>query len=137
MNIQESNDSQKKISLNNENNNNMMDSTIKVVEDQTSKTSNEKPYHHKEKDKIKNNLIKKANNENDSIKEKNIVKVRSLIDDEFINDYNPEIQNNVINPKLDFFVNCESVSESDKDLSSASLSKDEDEEQKDGDKKNT
>ena len=137
MNIQESNDSQKKISLNNENNNNMMDSTIKVVEDQTAKPSTEKPYHHKEKDKIKNNLLKKANNENDSIKEKNIVKVRSLIDDEFINDYNPEIQNNVINPKLDFFVNCESVSESDKDLSSASLSKDEDEEQKDGDKKNT
>ena len=138
MNIQESNDSQKKISSNNENIINMDDSTLKVIEDPTTKTPNEKPYHYKEKDKIKNILPKKANNENDDIKEKKIVKVRNLIDDEFINDYNPEIQNNEINPKLNFFVDCESVSESDKDLSSASLSKDEDdEEQKNVDKKNT
>ena len=116
----------------------MMDSTLKIIENPTTKTSNEKPYHHKEKDKLKNTQLKKANNENDDIKEKKIVKVRNLIDDEFINDYNPEIQNNEINPKLNFFVDCESVSESDKDLSSASLSKDEDdEEQKNVDKKNT
>ena len=137
MNIQESNDSQKKIAVNNENNINMVDSTLKLIEDSTTKTPNEKPYHHKEKDKIKNTLPKKANNENDIIKEKKIVKVRNLIDDEYINDYNPEMQNNVINPKLNFFVDCESVSESDKELSSASLSKDEeDEEPKDADKKN-
>ena len=138
MNIQESNDSQKKTSFNNENNNNNMDPTLKGIEDPTTKAPNEKPYLHKEKDKLKNTQLKKVNNENDVIKEKKIVKVRDLIDDEFINDYNPEMQNNAINPKLNFFVDCESVSESDKDLSSASLSKDEeDEEQKKVDKKNT
>ena len=137
MSIQESNDSQKKISLNNENNNNMVDSTIKIIEDPSSKTINEKSYHHKEKDKLKGAPLKKTNNDNDDLKEKNIVKVKDLIDDEYINDYNPEIQNHVINPKLNFFVDCESVSDSDKDLSSASLSKGEDEDQKDVNKKNT
>ena len=141
MNIQESNDSQKKEALNDENNNNKMDSALKEIEDSAAKTQNEKSYHHKEKDKIKNTQVKKTNNENDIIKETKIVKIRNLIDDEFINDYNPEIQNNAINPKLNFFVDCESVSESDKDLSSASLSKDgeeeEQKEQKDVGKKNT
>ena len=123
MSIQEHNFQQKKFSINNENSNNLENSEIKINEGQISKSPKDNNQsHHKEK--IKNNFLKKINNEAEAISETKVVKVKDLIDDEYINDYNPIIQNNNINPKLQFFVDCESVSESDKDLSSGSLSRD-------------
>ena len=132
MNIQEKNNSQRKINLGKDNNNHIMDLAFKIIEEEANKMTTEKIYHSKEKEKIKNSLLKKSKIK----KEKKTIKVRNLIDDEFIHEYNPEMQNNIINPKLNFFIDCESVSESDKDLSSASLSIDEDG-QKDSNKKST
>ena len=48
--------------------------------------------------------------------------VKKFIDDVYIKDYTPDIQNHKLYPKLDFYIDCNSVSESDKELSSASLS---------------
>ena len=133
MSIQESNNSQRKINLGKDNNNNLMDLAFKIIEEEANKMTTEKIYHSKEKDKMKNSLLKKSKVAKEK---KRMIKVRNLMDDEFMHDYNPEMQNNIINPKLHFFIDCESVSESDKDLSSASLSKDE-EDQKDRNKKST
>ena len=68
--------------------------------------------------------MKKINNDIEIFSEKKIVKVKNLINEEYINEYNPNIQNNNINNKLKFFVDTQSVSDSDRDLSSASLSRD-------------
>ena len=69
------------------------------------------------------NKIEKATNINNDINENTkSIKVSEFIDDDYINDYDPEIQNHNLYPKLNFFVSCQSVSESDQDLSSASLS---------------
>ena len=75
---------------------------------------------------------KPQNKKNDIeiVQEKKIVKVKALIDEEFIDNYDPIIQDNS-NPKLKFFIDTESVSESDKDLSSASLSNESMEDNKD------
>ena len=114
---------QKKISLGNDNSNNYESSSTKIVDEQTPKTSNGKNYHNKEKEK-KNAILKKTNTDIEIVQEAKIVKVKNLMDDDFFNDYDPKIQDNNINPKLKFFIDNESVSESDKDLSSASLSND-------------
>ena len=114
---------QKKISLGNDNSNNYESSGTKIVDEQTPKTSNGKNYHNKEKEK-KNAILKKTNTDIEIVQEAKIVKVKNLMDDDFFNDYDPKIQDNNINPKLKFFIDNESVSESDKDLSSASLSND-------------
>ena len=121
---------QKKISLGNDNSNNYESSGTKIVDEQTTKTSNGKNYHNKEKEK-KNAILKKTNTDIEIVQEAKIVKVKNLMDDDFFNDYDPKIQDNNINPKLKFFIDNESVSESDKDLSSASLSNDSFENKKD------
>ena len=115
--LPEKNYSQKKISLNDKNINNLEDSFIKIIEDEISKNSKERQVHQKKN-------MKKINNDIEIISEKKIVKVKNLINEEYINEYNPNIQNNNINPKLKFFVDTQSVSDSDRDLSSASLSRD-------------
>ena len=114
---------QKKISLGNDNSNNYESSGTKIADEQTTKTSNGKNYHNKEKEK-KNAILKKTNTDIEIVQEAKIEKVKNLMDDDFFNDYDPKIQDNNINPKLKFFIDNESVSESDKDLSSASLSND-------------
>ena len=114
---------QKKISQNNDNSNNLESSGIKIVEESTIKKPSVKNYHNKEKEK-KNSLQKKYSNDIEIVQETKIVKVKSLIDSEFIDGYNPQIQDNTMYPKLKFFIDTESISESDKDLSSASLSND-------------
>ena len=48
--------------------------------------------------------------------------MKDLIDKKYINEYQPEMQDNIKNPKLKFFIDCESCSESEQDLSSASIS---------------
>ena len=106
---------QKKISLGNDNSNNNESSGIKIVDEQTTKSSNGKNYHNKEKEK-KNAILKKINNDIEIVQETKIVKVKNLMDDDFINEYDPKIQDNNINPKLKFFIDIESVSESDKDF---------------------
>ena len=115
--------SQKKISTNNENSNNLESSGIKIVEESTIKSPSLKNYRNKEKEK-KNALLKKYSNDIEIVQETKIVKVKNLIDSEFMDGYNPQIQDNTMHPKLKFFIDTESVSESDKDLSSASLSND-------------
>ena len=92
----------------NNNTENSEDSSIKVIDEK----SFSKTYFKKKKIK--------SNKENESKK----VKVKELCDDKFINDYDPQLQNNKINPKLKFFIDCQSLSESDKELSSPSVSKD-------------
>ena len=118
---------QKKISLNNENSNNLESSGIQIIEDSNTNNSNEKPTHHKEKGKkpIKKHIYKKINNDIQIIQEQKIVKVKNLINDEYINNYDPILQDNTVYPKLKFFVDNESASESDRELSSASLSSEE------------
>ena len=76
----------------------------------------------KEKTKIKNAILKKLNNDVEIIEEKKTVKVKDLMDNKYINEYDPEIQDNIKNPKINFFIDCESCSESEQDLSSASIS---------------
>ena len=56
------------------------------------------------------------------MEEKKTVKVKDLIDNKCINEYDPEMQDNIKNPKLKFFIDCGSCSESEQDLSSASIS---------------
>ena len=113
---------QKKISLSGENSNNFETSGIRIVEEQSTKNPSVRGYHNKEKEK-RNSLSKKFSDDLETVKEtKKIVKVKNLIDAEFIDGYNPQIQDNTIHPKLKFFVDTESVSESDRDLSSASFS---------------
>ena len=124
MSLLENSSSPKKISLNNENSVNNDSSEIKIVEETIVKpTTKEKNYQHKDKDKSqsKKQNPKKLSNDIEIVQEKKIVKVKTLIDDDYINNYDPMIQDKSI-PKLNFFIDNESVSESDKDLSSASLS---------------
>ena len=127
MNSNEHSPTQKKISINNENYNNYDTSGIQIIEESNTNNSNEKTVHHKEKGKkqIKKNILKKINNEIEIVQEQKIVKIKELINDEYINSYDPIMQDNTVFPKLSFFVDNESVSESDKDLSSASLSSEE------------
>lgn len=133
--ISEQSQTQKKISLNNENSINNESSEIKIVEETTVKNSNGKGYHLKEKDKSsKKSTVKKISNDIEIVQEKKIVKVKDLIDDDFINNYDPMIQDNSI-PKLNFFIDNESVSDSDKDLSSASISDESMENNKDNNNK--
>ena len=122
----------KKISLNNENSINNESSEIKIVEETTvPKILNEKS-HRKGKEKLKNSILKKIN-DIEILQEEKIVKAKTFIDNEYINNYDPMMQDHTICPKLKFYIDNESVSESDKDLSSASLSsesKDNNEEKK-------
>ena len=76
----------------------------------------------KEKSKIKNAILKKLNNDVEIVEETKITKVKDLMDNKFINEYDPEIQDNTKNPQLKFYIDCESCSESEQDLSSASIS---------------
>ena len=134
MSLNEHSPSQKKNSKNNENFNNFESSGIQIIEETVSKTFNEKPgrlmhYKEKGKNKIKKDIHKKLNssNEIEIVQEQKIVKIKHLINNEFIDTYDPMIQDNKAHPKLKFFIDNESVSESDKDLSSASLSSEEQE----------
>ena len=74
--------------------------------------------------KIVNKTEKATNIDKETNENIKSIKVRELYDDNYLNDYDPDIQNNNLYPKLNFYISCESVSESDKDLSSASLSDD-------------
>ena len=109
--------------ISNENSINNESSEIKIVEETIVKNLDGKKYHHKEKEKKKNkkDYNKKINNDIEIVQEKKIVKVKNLINDEYLHNYDPMIQERSI-PKLKFFIDYESMSESDKDLSSASLS---------------
>ena len=124
-NISEQSSLHKKMAYNNENSINNDSSEIKIVEETIIKNPNGKAYHHKEKEKkkTKKDNAKKTNKDIEIVQEKKIVKVKTLIDDDFIHNYDPMIQDSSI-PKLKFYIDYESMSESDKDLSSASLSSD-------------
>ena len=74
--------------------------------------------------KIINKTEKATNINNETNDNLKSIKIRELYDDNYLNDYDPDIQNNNLYPKLNFYISCQSVSESDKDLSSASLSDD-------------
>ena len=131
-NISEQSSTHKKNVFNNENSINNDSSDIKIVEETIIKNPNGKNYQQKEKEKkkTKKDNVKKMKNDIEIVQEKKIVKVKALIDEEFIDNYDPIIQDNS-NPKLKFFIDTESVSESDKDLSSASLSNESMEDNKD------
>ena len=131
-NISEQSSIHKKNIFNNENSINNDSSDIKIVEETIIKNPNGKNYQQKEKEKkkTKKDNVKKMKNDIEIVQEKKIVKVKALIDEEFIDNYDPIIQDNS-NPKLKFFIDTESVSESDKDLSSASLSNESMEDNKD------
>ena len=88
----------------------------------------------KEKSKIKNAILKKISNDVEIVEETKNVKVKDLMDNKFINDYDPEMQDNVKYPKLNFFINYESCSESEQDLSSASISQESTENRKENSK---
>ena len=127
MNFNEHSPAQKKISINNENSNNYDSSGIQIIEESNTNNSNEKTINHKEKGKkqIKKQILKKISNDIEIVQEQKIVKIKDLINDDYINSYDPIMQDNTVFPKLRFFVDNESVSESDIDLSSASLSSEE------------
>ena len=131
-NISEQSSTHKKNVFNNENSINNDSSDIKIVEETIIKNPNGKNYQQKEKEKkkTKKDNVKKMKNDIEIVQEKKIVKVKALFDDEFIDNYDPIIQDNS-NPKLKFFIDTESVSESNKDLSSASLSNESMEDNKD------
>ena len=84
----------------------------------------------KPKNKIKkrrfiNPSIKKVNKNNKQENKCDLLKpelLKKFIDDVYIKDYTPDIQNHTLYPKLEFYIDCNSVSESDKELSSASFS---------------
>ena len=76
------------------------------------------------KEKEKNLILKKINSGIEIIPERNNLKVKELIDEEFLGEYDPQIQNNTKNPKLNFYIRCNSMSESDMEYSSESISKD-------------
>ena len=106
MNSSENNISQIKNPKTNENIINLGDSGSKKIEEGSQRTPSLKALQLKEKEKtrIKN------------------VKVKDVIDDKFIKGYDPLIQDNDKNKKLNFFIDCKSCSESDQDLSSPSIS---------------
>ena len=117
--------SQIKESKNKENIINLGDSDSKKSEDTKHKNPSIKAMQMKEKEKskIKNAIFKKLNaNDVEIVEETKITKVKDLMDNKFINEYDPEIQDNTKNPQLKFYIDCESCSESEQDLSSASIS---------------
>ena len=103
---------------------NLVDSDSKKEEETKHRSPSLKAIQNKEKEKsrIKNAILKKLNNEGEIVEEKKTVKVKDLIDNKCINEYDPVMQDNIKNPKLKFFIDCESCSESEQDLSSASIS---------------
>ena len=113
-----------KESKNKENVINLGDSDSKKEEESKHRSPSLKAIQNKEKEKsrIKNAILKKINNEVEIVEEKKTVKVKDLIDNKCINEYDPEVQDNIKNPKLKFFIDCGSCSESEQDLSSASIS---------------
>ena len=115
---------QEKDSKNKENLINLSESDSKKLDEGKHRSSSSKVGHQKEKEKtkIKNAILKKLNNDVEIIEEKKAVKVKDLMDNKYINEYDPEIQDNIKNPKINFFIDCESCSESEQDLSSASIS---------------
>ena len=112
---------QEKDSKNKENLINLSESDSKKL-DEGKHRSSSSHQKEKEKTKIKNAILKKLNNDVEIIEEKKTVKVKDLMDNKYINEYDPEIQDNIKNPKINFFIDCESCSESEQDLSSASIS---------------
>ena len=105
---------------------NLGDSDSKKEEEIKYRSPSTKALHMKEKEKskIKNAILKKLNNEIEIVEEIKNVKVKDLIDNKFIKEYDPEMQDNDKYPKLNFFIDCGSCSESEQDLSSASISQD-------------
>ena len=103
---------------------NLGESDSKKLEETKHRSPSVKAMHAKEKEKskIKNAILKKINNDVEIVEEKKAVKVKDFIDNKYINEYQPEMQDNITNPKLKFFIDCESCSESEQDLSSASIS---------------
>ena len=103
---------------------NLGESDSKKLEETKHRSPSAKAMHAKEKEKskIKNAILKKINNDVEIVEEKKAVKVKDFIDNKYINEYQPEMQDNTKNPKLKFFIDCESCSESEQDLSSASIS---------------
>ena len=125
-----------KESKNKENVINLADSDSKKIEDIKHRNSSMKNKQEKEKEKsrIKTSIIKKLNNEIEIVEETKNYKVKDLMDNNFINEYDPEMQDNVKYPKLKFFIDCGSCSESEQDLSSASISEESDEKKKESSK---
>ena len=123
MNSSENDISQIKNPKTNENIINLCDSGSKKIEEGSQRTPSLKAFQLKEKEKtrIKNAILKKINTSEKDEEIKN-VKVKDLIDDKFIKEYDPLIQDNDKNKKLNFFIDCKSCSESDQDLSSPSIS---------------
>ena len=115
---------QEKEPKNKENVINLGDSNSKKLDESKRHSPSIKGVHTKEKEKtkIKNAILKKINNDVEIVEEKKAVKVKDFIDNKYINEYKPEMQDNITNPKLKFFIDCESCSESEQDLSSASIS---------------
>ena len=115
---------------------NLGDSDSKKVEENKHRSPSLKATQIKEKEKsrLKNSFLKKLNNEVEIVEEMKNVKVKDLIDNKFINEYDPEIQDNKKYPKLNFFIDCESCSESEQDLSSASISEESTENKKENSK---
>ena len=115
---------QEKDSKSKENLINLSESDSKKLDEGKHRSSSSKVGNPKEKEKtkIKNAILKKINNDVEIIEEKKTVKVKDLMDNKYINEYDPEIQDNIKNPKINFFIDCESCSESEQDLSSASIS---------------
>ena len=115
---------------------NLADSDSKKIEDIKHRNSSMKNIQSKEKEKsrIKTSIMKKLNNEIEIVEETKNYKVKDLMDNNFINEYDPEMQDNVKYPKLKFFIDCGSCSESEQDLSSASISEESDEKKKENSK---
>ena len=122
--------SKKQKSDNNENTNINESSDIQIVEEDRNKNPKTKsmPRNGNEKARLKKNNAHKLNSEKlEIVQEEKSVKIKNIIDEEYMNRYDPQIQDNALNPKLKFFIDNESISESDKNLSSASLSSDSEE----------
>ena len=134
--------SKEHISINNKESNNkenvinLADSDSKKIEDIKHRNSSMKNKQEKEKEKsrIKTSIIKKLNNEIEIVEETKNYKVKDLMDNNFINEYDPEMQDNVKYPKLNFFIDCGSCSESEQDLSSPSISEESAENKKENSK---
>ena len=86
-----------KESKNKENVINLADSDSKKIEDIKHRNSSMKNKQEKEKEKsrIKTSIIKKLNNEIEIVEETKNYKVKDLMDNNFINEYDPEMQDNV------------------------------------------
>ena len=115
---------------------NLGDSDSKRLEDIKHRSPSKKAIQiiEKEKSRIKNAILKKLNSDIEIVEETKNVKVKDLMDNKFINEYDPEMQDNIKYPKMNFFIDCGSCSESEQDLSSASISQESTENKKENSK---